>query len=92
MRYVFLLTVFLFGVNCTLFLLAVTIKQLLKKYIKNYSETVECLNENIFADEVIGSQCSVEQELSITLESVHIFKETSICGKNLLNPKRVMKK
>ncbi|GFY48814.1 integrase catalytic domain-containing protein [Trichonephila inaurata madagascariensis] len=66
----------LFGISSSPFLLSSTIKNHLKKYSEKY--TVDFLNENIYVDDIIGSQPIVNQALTITLEATKIFEDASI--------------
>lgn len=59
-------------------MLAVTIKLHLQKCIKKYPEIVEFLNKNIYEDDVIGSQSSVEQSLSTA--SLWTFLKKLVCN------------
>ena len=63
----------LFGLNCSPFLLAATIKHHLRKY-EIYLDTVKFLNENIYIDDLIGSHPSIENTLARSLESINIFQ------------------
>ncbi|GFW96479.1 uncharacterized protein TNCV_4358011 [Trichonephila clavipes] len=54
------------------------IKHRLKKYSEKYTDTVNFLNENIYVDDIIGSQPFVNQALTITLEVTKIFEDASI--------------
>ncbi|GFY18252.1 DUF1758 domain-containing protein [Trichonephila clavipes] len=67
----------LFGISSP-FLLSTTIKHHLKKYLEKYTDTVNFLNENIYVDDIIGSQPFVNQALTITLEATKIFEDASI--------------
>ncbi|GFY61944.1 integrase catalytic domain-containing protein [Trichonephila inaurata madagascariensis] len=68
----------LFGISSSPFLLSATIKHHLKKYLEKYTDTVNFLNENIYVDNIIGSQLIVNQALTITLEATKIFEDASI--------------
>ncbi|GFT02249.1 integrase catalytic domain-containing protein [Trichonephila clavipes] len=68
----------LFGISSSPFLLSATIKHHLKKYSEKYTDTVNFLNENIYVDDIIGSQSFVNQALTITLEATKIFEDDSI--------------
>ncbi|GFT46268.1 reverse transcriptase domain-containing protein [Trichonephila clavipes] len=68
----------LFGISSSPFLLNATIKHHLKKYSEKYTDTVNFLNENIYVDDIIGSQPFVNQALTITLEATKIFEDASI--------------
>ncbi|GFY79061.1 integrase catalytic domain-containing protein [Trichonephila inaurata madagascariensis] len=68
----------LFGISSSPFLLSATIKHHLKKYLEKYTDTVNFLNENIYVDDIIGSQPFVNQALTITLEATKIFEDANI--------------
>ncbi|GFR33022.1 integrase catalytic domain-containing protein [Trichonephila clavata] len=68
----------LFGISSSPFLLSATIKHHLKKYSEKYTDTVNFLNENIYVDDIIGSQLLVNQALAITLEAIKIFEDAGI--------------
>ncbi|GFS32225.1 uncharacterized protein TNIN_168651 [Trichonephila inaurata madagascariensis] len=75
---VYRFTKVLFGKSSSPFLLSATIKHHLKKYLEKYTDTVNFLNENIYVDDIIGSQPFVNQALTITLEATKIFEDASI--------------
>ncbi|GFS51742.1 integrase catalytic domain-containing protein [Trichonephila inaurata madagascariensis] len=68
----------LFGINSSPFLLSATIKHDLKKYSEKYTDTVNFLNENIFVDDITGSQLFINQALTITFEAIKIFEDANI--------------
>ncbi|GFR00909.1 integrase catalytic domain-containing protein [Trichonephila clavata] len=75
---VYRFTKVLFGISSSPFLLSATIKHHLKKYSEKYTDTVNFLNENIYVDDILGSQPLVNQALTITLEAIKIFEDASI--------------
>ena len=60
------------------FLLAVAIKQHLRKYKEIYLDAVKFLNENIYVDDLIGSHPSIENVPATSLESINIFQDASM--------------
>ncbi|GFY47845.1 integrase catalytic domain-containing protein [Trichonephila inaurata madagascariensis] len=58
--------------------MSATIKHDLKKYSEKYTYTVNFLTENIYVDDIIGSQPFVNLALTITLEATKIFGDAGI--------------
>lgn len=49
-----------------------------KKITKKYSESVKFLNENVYVDDIIGSQKTIDQAVSTSLQCINIFKDESM--------------
>ena len=62
----------LFGLNCSPFLLAATIKHHLRKYKEIHPDAV-----NISINDLIGSH-PIENALAMSLESINIFQDGSL--------------
>lgn len=68
----------LFGINCSPFLLAATIKEHIKKYSEKWSSTFQTLNENLYVDDLISGRPTVEAAFQTSLECIQIFKDAGM--------------
>ncbi|XP_071039910.1 uncharacterized protein [Parasteatoda tepidariorum] len=73
----------LFGINCSPFLLAATIKEHIKKFAKSTPLAYELLNERVHVDDVIGGSGSTDTAFQISSDCVEIFRDAGMVLRKL---------
>lgn len=68
----------LFGINCSPFLLAATIKEHIKKYAESKPLAYDLLNRRVYVDDVIGGCDDIDTALQLSSDCVDIFRDASM--------------